>query len=238
MDKMSWGNLYLIPSMLGESSPGMAFPPANLEIISGLDCFIVEEVKTARRFLRSVGIKTSFEQISFMIFNEHTGNIDVKPFLEPALHGRDTGLLSEAGTPCIADPGSEIVKKAHELGIRVIPLVGPSSILLSLVASGFNGQHFSFLGYLPVEKNQRIRRIKEVEKEMYEKDVTQIFIETPYRNLQLFQALVDFCHPETLLCLATDVNTLSENIQTRTIHEWRSHQPDIHKRPTVFLVYK
>ncbi|MCX6250788.1 MAG: SAM-dependent methyltransferase [Bacteroidetes bacterium] len=212
-------------------------PAINLKIISGLHYFIVEELKSARRFLRAAGFTGDFDQLHFLVFNEHSDKTSLIPFIEPILEGNDTGLLSEAGIPCVADPGSEIVKEAHERGIRVIPLSGPSSIYLALMASGFNGQDFAFHGYLPIDKLARAKKLKELEHAVYSRDQTQLFIEAPYRNLQLFKAILESCNPGTLLCIATELTTEKELVQVKTISEWKKSIPDIHKKPTVFLVY-
>jgi len=172
-----------------------------------------------------------------MIFNEHNQEIDLSIYLKPALLGFDTGLLSEAGIPCVADPGNRIVALAHQNSIKVIPLVGPSAIFLALMASGFNGQNFSFNGYLPVDKRLRIKKICDFEHIAREKDQTQIFIETPYRNLQLFHSLIEACKEETLLCVAVDITLENEWIKSKTIREWKKIQPELNKRPAIFLIY-
>jgi len=237
-EEMNKGKLYLVPTLLGECPVEKVMPEHTLEIIRRLNFFIVEEIRTARRFLKKVNDQILIDQITFFIYNEHTGYQDLPGFLRPAETGDDIGLLSEAGTPCIADPGSEIVGLAHRSGISVIPLTGPSSLLLALEASGFNGQNFVFHGYLPVDRILRTKRIKEIEKSVYEKGQTQLFIETPYRNLQLFKAITDTCKDETKLCLAIDLTTGSETIIVKKVHEWRKGNPTIHKRPCVFLLYR
>jgi 16S rRNA (cytidine1402-2'-O)-methyltransferase len=234
---MNKGKLYLIPSLLTEGQPGSVIPEGTLEVVRRLSFFIVEEIRTARRFLIKAGITKTIDELTFLIFNEHSGEMNLKEFLACTGEGQDIGLLSEAGVPCVADPGSQIVATAHQMGIRVIPLTGPSSILLALMASGFNGQNFCFSGYLPADKERRIKRIREVERVMREKDQTQIFIETPYRNLQLFDSLVTVCQESTLLCIATDVTGENEFIATKPVGAWRKIKPDINKRPTIFLLY-
>lgn len=213
-------------------------PEGTLVIIRRLDFFIVEELRTARRFLIRAGIQKSIDELNFLVFNEHSGVKDIHEYLVPALNGHDTGLLSEAGVPCVADPGSQVARAAHELGIRVVPLTGPSSILLALMASGFNGQNFAFQGYLPADKMLRIRKIRELEKLIFEKDQTQIFIETPYRNKQVFESLINVCKSEIQLCIATDITGENEMIQSMSIGEWHGRKPDVHKRPTIFLLYR
>jgi len=233
---MKKGKLYLIPAPLGEYSPHV-MPEKNLEILRELNQFIVEELRSARRFLKKAGVIRDLNDEMFLIFNEHNQENDLSLFLQPALQGIDIGLLSEAGIPCVADPGNLIVELAHQSGIRVVPLVGPSSIFLALMASGFNGQHFIFYGYLPVDRGPRISKIRELEKAAREKDQTQIFIETPYRNLQLFQTIVETCKEETRLCIAADLTLENEWIKSQTIREWKKRQPEINKHPAIFLLY-
>jgi 16S rRNA (cytidine1402-2'-O)-methyltransferase len=235
---MKKGTLYLIPSLLGESPADTVFPPANIEIISHIRYFIVEEIRTARRFLKKVCPEIEPDRLTFTLYNEHTDSTELSSFLEPLLRGEDACILSEAGTPCVADPGSLVVRLAHESGIRVVPLTGPSSILLALMASGFNGQQFVFHGYLPIDKQDRKKRIREIEQDIIKKNQTQVFIETPYRNLQLFQAITETCQESTLLCVATSLTTVEESIITLTIKEWKKRKPELHKRPTVFLLYR
>jgi 16S rRNA (cytidine1402-2'-O)-methyltransferase len=235
---MKKGTLYLIPSLLGESPADAVFPSANREIISKVRYFIVEEIRTARRFLKKICPEINIDSLTFTLYNEHSSSIDISSFLEPLLKGEDAGIISEAGTPCVADPGSLVVRLAHESGIRVVPLVGPSSILLALMASGFNGQQFVFHGYLPIDKPARARRLREIEQEIMKKDQTQVFIETPYRNLQLLQAITETCQESTLLCIATSLTTSEESIITLPIKEWKKKKPDINKKPTVFLLYR
>jgi 16S rRNA (cytidine1402-2'-O)-methyltransferase len=235
---MKKGTLYLIPSMLGESPADSVFPSVNREIISKIKYFIVEEIRTARRFLKKVCPEIDINNLTFMLYNEHSNSNEASILLEPLMNGEDSGIISEAGTPCIADPGSLVVRLAHEFGIRVVPLVGPSSILLALMASGFNGQQFVFHGYLPIDKHARARRLREIEQEILKKDQTQVFIETPYRNLQLFQAITETCQESTLLCLAISLTTPEERIITLPVKEWKKKKPDFNKKPTVFLLYR
>jgi len=235
---MKRGTLYLIPSFLGESLVCNVFPPANREVISKIMYFIVEEIRTARRFLKKICPEINIDNLIFTSYNEHSNSSDAASFLEPLIKGQDTGIISEAGTPCVADPGSLVVRLAHESGIRVIPLIGPSSLLLALMASGFNGQEFVFHGYLPIDKLARIKRIKEIEMDIYKKNQTQVFIETPYRNIQLFQSIIETCQESTFLCLATLLTTPVESIITLSIKEWEKIKPDLNKKPTVFLLYR
>ncbi|MBL7137612.1 MAG: SAM-dependent methyltransferase [Bacteroidales bacterium] len=235
---MKRGTLFLIPSTLGDTKPEEVLPEKTLGVIRSLNSFIVEEIRSARRFLRKAGFRGNFDETGFLIFNEHTSRKELMSFLTPMLQGMDTGLLSEAGTPCIADPGAEIVEIARQAGIRVIPLSGPSSILLALMASGFNGQNFAFHGYLPIDRNERQRKIKELERIAREKDQTQIFIETPYRNNAIFGAMIHACNPESRLCVAMDLTLDSETIRVHTIGEWRNKNEQLPKKPAVFLLYR
>ena len=234
---MEKGVLYLIPSSLGEITPERSFPAFNTSIIASLHHFITEEIKTARRFIRKVCPDFIIEEADFMIFNEHSVADDLSSYLAPLLQGMNVGLLSEAGLPCIADPGSAIVMAAHRKQIKVVPLVGPSSIFLALMASGFNGQNFTFHGYLPVEKPEREKRIREIERIAYSGLQTQIVIETPYRNLHLFESLISVCREGTMLCIASELTTPVEYIQTHSITGWRGKTPPIHKHPAVFLLH-
>ena len=233
---MSPAPIYLIPSPLGDSELSAIFPPFNLEIINTIDHYIVEELRTARRFLRRMGINKPIDQLFFSELNEHTKNVDFNEYLQPCLEGKAMGLLSEAGTPCIADPGSKVVAKAHQLGIPVKPLIGPNSILLSLMGSGFNGQQFSFNGYLPIERPQRESQILFFESLLKKTGQTQIFIETPYRNNHLFESILHVCAPETRLCIACDLTTENEFITTQSVAKWKKMKIDLHKKPTVFIL--
>lgn len=235
---MKTGTLYLLPTVLNEAPIENSLAVSNIQYIVRLRYFIVEELKTARRFLRKAGVTGDFADFHFLLFNEHTDKKHLQQYIEPLLQGHDMGILSEAGLPCIADPGSEIVRLAHQHKIKVVPLSGPSSIFLALMASGFNGQNFVFHGYLPIEKTARTKKIKEIENAVYSKGQTQIFIEAPYRNLQLFHTIVTTCQAETIVCTATDLTTDQESIQVKTVKEWKNKVPDINKKPTVFLLYR
>jgi 16S rRNA (cytidine1402-2'-O)-methyltransferase len=232
------GTLYLIPALLADGKVESVLPEGTLSILRRLEFFIVEEIRTARRFLIKAGIQQPIDDLNFQVFNEHSGDQDIHEYLAAANNGHDIGLLSEAGVPCVADPGSLIVRVAHDLGIRVVPLTGPSSILLALMASGFNGQNFAFVGYLPADKILRGKKIKELERTILEKDQTQVFIETPYRNQQVFESLKSICRPDTQLCMATDVTGVNEVITSCSIVNWQSRKPDLHKKPTIFLLYR
>ncbi|NCA77786.1 MAG: SAM-dependent methyltransferase [Alphaproteobacteria bacterium] len=233
---MNKGRLYLIPALIAQSDVEEVLPEGTLKIIRNLTHFIVEEERTARRFLISVGQTKRIDDLYLLVFNEHSDDAEAEQLIRYAIDGYDVGLLSEAGVPCVADPGSVIVKAAHRQGIRIIPLTGPSSILLALMASGFNGQNFVFHGYLPKEKQQRIRKIREIEKEIRKGNQTQIFIETPYRNHQVVETLLQTCRPETLLCVAAGMTGPDEFIQSRKIREWKGAGLNIHKVPAIFLL--
>ncbi len=235
---MNKGTLYLLPTFLAPVDPNSVFPPENLVITNKLKTFIVEDIRTARRFLRKAGFTKNFDDMVFHVLDKHTDRMQVNSFLDVAVKGEDIGLLSEAGVPCVADPGSEIVHIAHRRNIRVVPLAGPSSLLLALMASGFNGQNFVFHGYLPIKPKERSVALLKLEKDIYSKNQTQIFIEAPYRNNHMLESICKICKAETLLCLAVDVTSEKESIKTKTIKDWKTALPDLHKKPVVFLLYK
>lgn len=230
------GTLFLIPSPLGEGKLSTVIPQDVKACVAQLDSFIVEHPKTARHFLKLVCTKKPLQELDMQILDEHTKKEDLDALLAPLLNGQDVGLISEAGCPAVADPGSDLVKLAHKKGIRVVPLVGPSSILLALMASGLGGQRFVFHGYLPVESEKQAKKIVQIEKASRSGNETQIFIETPYRNMKLFEALLLHCREDTLLCLATDITLATESILTKSIGSWKKTAFDIGKRPTVFLI--
>jgi 16S rRNA (cytidine1402-2'-O)-methyltransferase len=231
------GILYLIPTGLGGGDAASVLAPATLSVLPRLADFIVENAKSARRFLKAAGHPGPLQGLRFRILDEHTANEQLPEFLVPLVAGRDIGLLSEAGCPAVADPGAELIRLAHAAGIRVVPLVGPSAILLALMASGLNGQRFAFHGYLPVDIQKRRERLAVLERDSLAKDRTQIFIEAPYRNQALFQAVLETCRGDTLLCLATDLLQPSETVCTRPIAEWKVNPAHLNRRPTVFLLY-
>lgn len=234
---MPHGTLYLIPTPLGDSSLEAILPPTVRDLAATLDTFIVEHPKTARAFLKQLATQTPLQQLNLLVLDEHTPASDLQALLEPLRAGKNVGLISEAGCPAVADPGANLVRLAHLQGIRVIPLVGPSSILLGLMASGLSGQRFTFHGYLPVDKTERKNKLLELELAAGARDETQIFIETPYRNRQMFEAITSSCNPATAVCVATDVTLETEMIVTKTVAEWKQQLPDIDKRPTVFLLH-
>ena len=230
------GNLYLIPTPLGDTGFEAGMPLFNLQILQQINTFIVEELRTARRFLRKAGYTKDFETVNFYLLNEHTPDNEAVTMLEKAIAGENIGLLSEAGLPCIADPGNIVVRLAHRKGIRVIPLTGPSSIMLALMASGLNGQNFVFHGYLPVKPDERSKTLRELEQAAAKGNQTQIFIETPYRNMAMLESILKTCHPSLMLCIAADLTLETEWIRSMTVQEWKKEKPELHKRPVVFLL--
>lgn len=234
---MKKGVLYLLPATLGDSGADQVIPAANVRVIQSLRHFIAEDVRSARRFLKKAFPGIVINDLSFGELNEHTLPRDIPGLLKPLEDGHDTGLLPEAGMPCVADPGAVIVEMAHKAGIRVVPLTGPSSILMALAASGFNGQQFAFLGYLPADSGERTGRIRDIEKTARQTGQTQIFIETPYRNDQMLQSLLMNCLPDTRLCVAVNLTMPDELIISKSIRDWKASQrPGLHKKPAVFLL--
>lgn len=235
---MPYGKLYLIPVPLSEDAAAASFTPFSGQLINEIADYVVENEKTARKFLKQAGLTRPQSELMIQDYGKHKrGQVPAAEFLKAALAGRNVGLMSEAGCPGIADPGAEIVAEAHRLGIAVVPLVGPSSLLLALMASGFNGQSFAFHGYLPIDKQQRSRRIKELERESASKGQTQLFIETPFRNNALLEDLLRQLNPSSKLCVAVDLTGPSEQVISKPIRQWRD-QPslDLHKRPAIFLI--
>jgi len=230
------GKIYLIPTFLGETSASRILPDYNLEIINSISYYIVENERTARRSLIKMGITKKIDDLVFNVLDKHNHNIDYSVFFKPLESCENIGILSEAGCPGIADPGSEIIKIAHKLNIDIVPLTGPSSLFLALMASGFNGQSFKFHGYLPIKNPERSKKIKDLETNAIKFKETQIFIETPYRNMQMLNDLIISCNPETLLCIACDITLEKEFIKTKTIKDWKRQIPEIDKHPTVFII--
>ena len=230
--------LYLIPVTLGDTSLEKVLPSYNKEIILQIKHFIVEEVRTARRFLKKVEPSIDIDSLTFYPLNKHTLATEISGYLKPLVAGEPMGVISEAGCPAIADPGADVVAIAQRRGLKVVPLVGPSSILLSVMGSGFNGQSFAFHGYLPIDQAERTRKIKQLEQRAYAEDQTQLFIETPYRNRRLLEELLQTCRPQTRLCIACNVTCEDEYIRTRAVKEWKGNLPDLEKRPCIFLIYK
>jgi len=235
---MKKGKIYLIPTTLGGLDEiEKVLPSYNTMLIHQLDEFIVEQLRTARRFLSKINHPVAIDKMVFHELNKHTHENELSTYLDVVEKGKSIGLLSEVGTPCVADPGALIVQLAHEKQIEVVPLVGPNSIILALMASGFNGQHFTFHGYLPVDKQTLQRKIRDIEASSRALQQTQIFIETPYRNNQLLAKLTEVCKPDTKICVATNLTMKSERIRTFTIKQWKKETVDLHKKPTVFLLY-
>lgn len=230
------GTLYLIPNSLGSGTDKYA-TQLLAATVTRMEHFIVEEIKSARRLLRQMGVSRPLEELDFRMLNEHTKSQEVGSIIEPLLQGFDMGLISEAGVPCVADPGSSVVALAHEQGIKVVPLVGPSSILLALMASGFNGQQFTFNGYLPRERSERNRKIKQLE-QLALSGITQIFMDAPYRNNQVLEDVLQTCRMETKLCIASNITCDNERINTKTVMDWSVRKPDINKMPVMFLLGK
>ncbi len=229
------GRLYLIPVTLGGEDYRSVIPEKSVEITRKIRHFIVEDIRTARRFLRMAEKDFPIDSTFFMELNEHTKDNEIEVFLEPLMNGYDTGLMSEAGLPGIADPGSKVVMLAHKKGLTVIPLPGTSSIVMALISSGFNGQHFTFNGYLPVKPHERDSKIREIEKKA-NMGCAQIFMETPYRNQKLLEAVLSVCRGNTMLCIASDLTLPGESVRSKTISEWRKEVPDLRNRLTVFVV--
>ncbi|MBO7264075.1 MAG: SAM-dependent methyltransferase [Alistipes sp.] len=236
---MNSGTIYMIPCPISdERAVWDVLPQANLDVMNSLDYFIVENVRSARRFLSKAGVERRIEELEFVELNEHTRSAqDVERMLKPVLEGRSAGVISEAGVPGVADPGADVVALAHRKGVRVVPLVGPSSILMAIMASGLNGQSFAFVGYLPVKEPERIKRLKELERRAKDENQAQLFIEAPYRNIKLFETMLKTLSPKLKLTVAVDITSPEEFIKTRTVEEWkRSGMPDMAKRPTIFLL--
>ena len=232
------GNLYLIPCTLGDTPPLEVLPLQVKRAIEHIDHYIVEHEKSARHFIKSLVPLKSQSDLHFSLINKYTNESEIPDMLNPIFDGFDVGVISDAGCPGIADPGASIVHQAHLKGIKVIPLVGPSSILLAMMSSGFNGQNFAFNGYLPIDKRERKTEIQRLERLSAEKEQSQLFIETPYRNNQMLESLVNFLHKDTELCVACDITLPTAYIKTTTIENWKKIKVDLHKRPTLFIIQK
>lgn len=230
--------LYLIPTTLGESDLTAVLPEKNNIITTKIRHFIVEDIRTARRFLRKVDRQFPIDDCTFFTLNQHTTPEEIACYLNPLSKGLDMGVISEAGCPAVADPGADIVKMAQQKNYKVVPLVGPSSILLALMGSGFNGQSFAFVGYLPIEGAERAKALKRLESRAITEQQTQLFIETPYRNTKMLEEIIKSCNPSTRLCIAADITLDSEFIKTKTIGEWKKQLPDLGKKPCIFAIYK
>lgn len=228
----------MFPVPIGAEEIGCSLPTHNLELLATCHTFIVEELRTARRFLKKAGYPYPIDDTVFLELNEHTTHEEIGGYLDAIERGENVGLLSEAGLPCVADPGAMITKLAQRRGIEVVPLVGPSSLMLALMASGFNGQNFAFVGYLPVDKGKRASEIRRLEERVHREHQTQIFIEAPYRNNQLLEALCTTLSPQTMVCVACDLTLPTQQIRSLTVAAWRKEREkwNLHKRNTVFLI--
>ena len=235
---MSKGSLYLIPTRLGDNPPLEVLPISIKKVIEQIDIYIVENEKTARRFIKRVSANKSQPKLIMKVLNKYTTEAERNTYLNACLEGKSIGLLSEAGCPAIADPGSDIVRLAHHMEIKVIPLVGPSSIILALMGSGMNGQSFTFNGYLPIDKGERKSKLKALERISFEHNQSQIFIETPYRNMKMLDDLASVLQPNTRVCIACDLTLPSEFIRTKPAKDWKHNKEDLHKRPAIFIIHK
>jgi 16S rRNA (cytidine1402-2'-O)-methyltransferase len=232
------GNLYLIPTRLGDNAPLEVLPISIKRIIEAIDHYIVENEKTARRFIKKISSNKSQGALKINILNKFTNESELEGYLNPCMEGKHVGLLSEAGCPAIADPGAEIVKIAHVNKIRVVPLVGPSSIILALMSSGMNGQNFTFNGYLPIDKVERRSALKQLQRLSFDKQQAQIFIETPYRNNKMLEDICTALNDNTRVCVACDITLPTEYIRTKTVKDWKLTTVDLHKRPSIFIIQK
>lgn len=230
--------LYLLPVTLGDTPVEKVLPSYNREIILQIRHFIVEDVRSARRFLKKVDRDINIDELTFYPLNKHTSPEAISGYLKPLQEGNSMGVISEAGCPAVADPGADVVAIAQRKNLKVVPLVGPSSIILSVMGSGFNGQSFAFHGYLPIEPGERQKRLKELELRVYSEHQTQLFIETPYRNNKMLEDILKACRPQTKLCVAANITCEGEYIKTKTVQEWKGHLPDLSKIPCIFLIYK
>lgn len=230
--------LYLIPVTLGDTPVSKVLPAYNHDVIMGIRHFIVENVRSARRFLKKVDQEIDIDALTFYELNKHTSPETIGSYLKPLQEGCPMGVISEAGCPAVADPGADVVAIAQRKKLKVVPLVGPSSIILSVMASGFNGQSFAFHGYLPIDGGERAKTLKHLESRAYAEHQTQLFIETPYRNLKMFDDIIRSCRPQTRLCIAANLTCDDEYAVTRTIAEWKGQRPPIDKIPCIFLIYK
>ncbi|MCK9159222.1 MAG: SAM-dependent methyltransferase [Bacteroidaceae bacterium] len=230
--------LYLIPVTLGDTNIERVLPSYNKEVISNIRHFIVEDIRSARRFLKKVDAEIDINTLSFYTLNQHTSPEDVSGYLGPLINGSSMGIISEAGCPAVADPGADVVCIAQQRGLKVVPLVGPSSIILSVMGAGFNGQSFAFNGYLPIEQNERVKKLKSLEQRIYSEDQTQLFIETPYRNNKMVADVLQVCRPQTKLCIAANLTCQDEYIRTLMVKEWKRQLPNLPKIPCIYLLYR
>jgi len=235
---MEKGKLYLIPTRLGDNAPLEVLPMSVKKIIELVNHYIVENEKTARNFIKKISPSKSQPSLKIHVLNKFTQAVELGSFLNACEEGNPVGLISEAGCPAIADPGADIVRIAHQKGIRVVPLVGPSSILLAMMSSGMNGQKFTFNGYLPIDNSERKKALKTLEHDSFKNNTSQIFIETPYRNNKILEEICRTLQPETNVCIACDITLPTEYIKTQTVKDWKKTKVDLHKRPTIFIIHK
>ncbi|MFA7105490.1 MAG: SAM-dependent methyltransferase [Dysgonamonadaceae bacterium] len=235
---MNSPSLYLIPVTLGETAINRVLPTYNTEIITDLRFFIVENVRSARRFMKKCNPAINIDGLTFFELNENSDRKNLERMLAPMKEGNSMGIISDAGCPAVADPGADVVAIAQRLGYKVIPLVGPSSILMAVMASGFNGQSFAFNGYLPIDGTERVKKLKQLESRAYNEDQTQLFIETPYRNNKMAEDILQHCRPSTRLCIAMNISCDDEFIVSKSVKAWKNNLPDLHKKPCIFLIYK
>jgi 16S rRNA (cytidine1402-2'-O)-methyltransferase len=233
---MKKGKLYLIPTPLSDSDVNDYIPAKVRDIVNNLRYFVVEDLRTARRYISRLKIDTPIDELNFSLLNEHTDVKAIFALLSPVLQGHDLGLLSDAGMPCIADPGEELVQMAHSYGITVIPLVGPSSLFLALAASGLSGEKFSFEGYLPAKTPDLIKTVRRLEQQSRQDNQSKIFIETPYRSAKIFETILNACSPDTFVCVACNITAADEFIQTRQVREWKKNIPELNKKPCIFIL--
>ena len=234
----TFGTLYLIPVMLGDTAANEVLPESVTRAVTLIDDYVVENSKVARKFIKAIVPKKVQASLNLFELNKHTDEKEINSFIQPLLDGKNMGLMSDAGCPGVADPGAVIVALAHQKGIKVVPLTGPSSILLSLMGSGMNGQSFTFNGYLPIDKSEKKAMLKNLEKWSFERNQSQLFIETPYRNNQLMEEMIQTLHPNTSLCVACDLTLPTEIMLTKPVSFWKKHKLDLHKRPCIFIMHK
>lgn len=237
MEKALKGKLYLLPVMLGDNDPNDVLPSSVSRTMDFINDYVVENSKVARKFIKAINPTKIQSELNLFELNKHTDEKEVRSFIQPLLEGKNMGLMSDAGCPGVADPGAVVVKLAHENGIQVVPLVGPSSILLAMMASGMNGQSFAFNGYLPIDKSDKKQELKRLEKLSSDKSQSQIFIETPYRNNNILEDLVSILQPNTHICVACDITLPTEFIKTATASQWKKIKVDLHKRPCIFIIH-
>lgn len=230
--------LILFPVPIGSDDPDTSLPPYNRQLLNTCRTFIVEDIRTARRNLKRMGYASAIDDVVFYELNEHTDPVSIGHYLDPIAEGENVGLMSEAGLPCIADPGNLITAMAQRKGVEILPLVGPSSIFMALMASGFNGQNFAFNGYPPIEESRRIALLRTIEQRIQRDNQTQIFIEAPYRNDKLLRFFATHLSAHTRICVACDITLPTQYIRTREAREWLADVPELHKRPAIFLIYK